>query len=225
MILLTTLYNFIYIFKGLFLTLFITSVSLMIGILLGFSMGILIFIKFQLIDIINIKNNWLINKLPSLYNILDLYKRLTVNTPLITQLFIFTFIIPFNLSSFYKGLIVLGLNSAAHISLIILEALNNINELYWNTSISLGFKKFDAIKIIFIKMIIKNNKKKLFQEFTALLKESSILSFFGVREISSRSKEVSLEAYNYVPYMLFVSGLYFFIITISEYIYNKFFND
>jgi ABC-type amino acid transport system permease subunit len=220
------LHNFLYILKGLFLTLLITGISLFIGILLGFLIGVLIFIKFNFIDILLKKkiNNSFIDKLPCFYQVLNLYQRLTINTPLITQLFLISYVLPFNINAFTRGLIVLGLNSAAHISVIILESLNNISEIQWNTSISLGFSPMEAIKKIFIKMIINNNKKRLFQEFIALLKESSILSYFGIKEITNRSREISFETYNFLPYMLFVSGLYFFIITISEYLYEKFLN-
>lgn len=222
----TILYNFLYIFKGLFLTLLITSISLFIGIFLGFLIGILIFIKFKGINFLfNLSiNNYFFNKIPSFYEFLELYKRITVNTPIITQLFIVAYVLPFKLNSFFVGLLVLGLNSAAHVSVIILENLHNISELQWNTAISLGFSPIKAIKKIFIKMIIKNNKRRLFQEYISLLKESSVLSYFGIKEIVSRSKEVSFQTYNFLPYMLFVSGLYFFLITISENIYNKFFD-
>jgi ABC-type amino acid transport system permease subunit len=219
------LYNYIYIFKGLFLTLLITSISLIVGLFIGFLIGILIFIKYKLVDFfVNDYINNIFNKLPSFYEILNFYRRLTINTPIITQLFIVNCLIPFRINAFFIGLIVLGLNSAAHVSVIILESLNNISELEWNTSISLGFKPIDAIKKIFIKMIIINNKKRLFQEYISLLKESSVLAYFGVNEIISRSREVSLQSYNFLPYMLFVSGLYFFIISFSGYIYDKFFS-
>ena len=151
------IHNYIYIFKGLFLTLLITSISLSIGIFLGFLMGILIFIKFKLVDFfVNDYINNIFNKLPSFYNVLDFYKRLTINTPIITQLFIVNCLLPFRINAFFSGLIVLGLNSAAHVSVIMLESLNNISELEWNTSISLGFRPIIAIKKIFIKMIINN---------------------------------------------------------------------
>ena len=222
----TLLNNFFYIIKGLFLTLLITSISLVMGILLGFLMGVLIFTKYKLIDDISGKeiNNIFFNKLPSFYEILNFYRKLTINTPIITQLFIISYVLPFNISAFSRGLLVLGLNSAAHVSVIILESLNNISEIHWHTSITLGFTQIESIKKIFIKMIIKNNKKRLFQEFISLLKESSILSYFGIREITSRSREMSFATYNFLPYMLFLSSLYFFIITISEYIYDKFLN-
>ena len=216
----TILENFLYILKGLFLTLLITSISLFIGLLLGFIVGILIYIKYKIFTI----NNSFLNKVPSFYSILDFYKRLLMNTPIITQLCIISYVIPFQLNSFLSGLIVLGLNSAAHVSDIVLSGFNNISELQWNTSVMLGYTPVGAIKKIFIKMVFKNNKKLLFNEFIQLLKESSVLSFFGIREIVSRSREVSFQTYNFVPYMLFVSALYFTIITISKYIYDKFFD-
>jgi ABC-type amino acid transport system permease subunit len=225
--------NFYYIFKGLYLTIFITIISLIIGVILGFIIASIIFFKIKFFNLF-LKNSEVINKvnnnrvfkyIPSFYQIINLYKKFTINTPILTQLILFLYVIPLNLEVVTLGLIVLGLNSAAHISTIILDTLNNIPENYWYTSISLGLSSYESMKRIYFKYLFIHNKKALFNEFITLLKESSILSLFGVKDIIFRSKEISTATYKFLPYMLFVSFLYFIIITINEYIYDKFFTS
>jgi ABC-type amino acid transport system permease subunit len=221
--------NFYYIFKGLYLTMFITFISVIIGIILGFIMGSIIFFKVKFLNLIlkdsKILDNKLFKYLPSFYEIVNFYKKVTTNTPILTQLILFLYVIPFKFNVVFLGLVVLGLNSAAHVSTIILDSLNNIPENYWYTSISLGLNSYESMKKIYFKYLFIQNKKALFNEFIAILKESSILSIFGVKEIIFRSKEISTATYKFLPYVLFVSLLYFLITTISEFIYNKFFQQ
>jgi ABC-type amino acid transport system permease subunit len=221
--------NYIYISRGVFLTLFITVICLFFGMVIGFVAGSCIFFKVKFISIFqtNVKKKLLLENrgffnLTSLYEFFILYTKFFINTPILTQIFIMYFVVPINCSAFVSGLIVLSLNSGAHVSVIILEALENIPNNHWDTAVSLGFAPIESFKKIFIKYIIITNRKSLFNEFIQLIKESSVLSMFGVREICFRSKEISAKEYNYFPYMLFVSFVYLFIIYIFEKIYNRY---
>lgn len=205
--LLPSLSNYFYIFKGMFLTLFITIICLFFGVIIGFFCGVRIFFKKKIIS-----------------TLINFYKKFFINTPLMTQLFLVFFALPISINGFIAGLLVLTLNSGAHITVIVLEALENINQNQWDTSISLGFRHFEALKKIFIKHIFISNKKLFFNEFIQLIKESSLLSVFGIREVCFRSKEIALQEYNFLPYMLFVSFIYFCIISIFEKLYMKYMN-
>ena len=218
--------TYIYILQGVFLTLFITIICLFFGILIGFLTGICIFFKIEFISLISTyKNNKTKKFFPALYDFCNFYKKFFINTPILTQMFLVYFVLPLPLSPLMAGILVLSFNSGAHVTVIVLEALDNINTNQWNTAISLGLTPWVALRRIFFKSMVLNNRKLFFNEFINLLKESSVLSTFGVREICFRSKEIALQEYNFLPYMLFVSVVYFCTIGFFEKIYFKYINN
>ena len=117
--------TYIYILQGVFLTLFITIIRLSFGIFIGFLMGTCIFFKVEITSLLFHRNNN-INKfaLPSLYNFCGFYKKFFINTPILTQMFLVYFVLPIPLSPLWAGIVVLSLNSGAHVTVIVLEALD-----------------------------------------------------------------------------------------------------
>lgn len=226
------IFTYFYIFNGIYITLLITNICAFFGLLIGFTTATCVFFKLKVWHMVEmvLPSNSHISRIikpifklfPSFYKIVYFYSKFFINTPLLTQMFFVYFALPIPLSNFAAGTLVLSLNSGAHVMVIVLEALENISLNHWNTAASLGFTPFQSLKSIFLKNIIFNYRKSFFTEFIALLKESSLLSQFGVHEIFSRSKEISIQTYSFLPNMIFVSGVYFCVIYMFEMLFNKY---
>lgn len=201
--------KYLYILCGFGCTIGISTLCFCSGLLLGVLLGASIFF---------IKNK-VIKKL------LCIYESFFINTPIISQIFFFYFFLNILNNLVYVSVFVLILNSTAHIGLMVREALENIKNVYWDTAYSLGFTPLVAFRKIFLEELFYNNKKIFFGEFVALIKESSLLSFFGVKEVCFRSKEIGMQEYNFVPYILFASVLYFVFISCVNFFFQKSFKE
>lgn len=205
--------NYLYILRGLLVTISVSLGCFVFGVLFGVLFGLGIYLTSSHVE----NKNQIV-----IYKLLRLIQRFFINTPIISQVFIAYFVLSMSNSLVLISIVVLGINSAAHISVIVLEYLNNISRVYWETAYSLGFTPLIAFYRIFLKEMFFFCEKSFFGELIALVKESALLSFFGVKDICFRSKEVGLRLYNFTPYIVFASLVYFVLIWIMELLYSRY---
>ena len=139
-------------------------------------------------------------------------------TPVLLQLsfvyFGFPKIFHIDISVFTAGVICFSMNSAAYVAEIIRSGVRSLDKGQFDACKSLNLSKYQAIKDVYIPQILNNIFPSLVNEFSALIKESSIISVFGGYEIMKQMNLVVAEYYSYFT-PLIVAGITYYVMTLS----------
>jgi arginine/lysine/histidine transport system permease protein len=165
--------------KGVAATVQISLVSIAVGLLGGIGIGILNCQKMQV---------------PFLKSVLSSFVWLIRGTPLFVQVLIIYYALPeligITFSPFTAGVIALGINSAAYISVIVRAGIDAVPNGQWEAAFVLGLSKWQTLKGIVLAQMFRTSLPGLTNELTALIKETSILMVIGVSELTKVSKEI-----------------------------------
>lgn len=147
-----------------------------------------------------------------------IYISVVRGTPILLQLsfvyFGFPKIFHLDISVFTAGIICFSMNSAAYVAEIIRSGIRAIDKGQFDACKSLNLSKYQAIKDVYIPQILNNIFPALVNEFSALIKESSIISVFGGYEIMKQMNLVVAEYYSYFT-PLIVAGITYYFMTLS----------
>lgn len=133
------------------------------------------------------------------------------NTPLLVQIFLFFYIMgtAFNINNrYFLAPIILSIFSGAYISEIIRSGLNSIDSRQIETSISLGFNKFQIYIYIIIPQLVRIILPTLSGQFISLIKDSSLLSVISVNEITKTIEEVNSLTFRVIENYLVLAAIY-----------------
>ncbi|QVK17423.1 amino acid ABC transporter permease [Mycoplasmatota bacterium] len=207
-----------FISKGLGITLLIALFAAVIGVVIGI-----------IVTLIN--NNKKLSKVAFFY--VDILR----GTPLILQLSIIYFAFPqvvniilnrflnlgieFTISAFMASVITFSLNSGAYISEVIRSGINSVDKGEIEAAISLGVKKRHIYKDIILPIAFKNSFPALMNEFITLVKESSIVSVIGLKDLMRRQQIVTSQTYLYFEPLLVVGVIYYVVIKVLSYVGRK----
>ena len=185
------------ILEGLQNTLLIAICGLIIGIVIG-----------TLIATVRVIPKYKI--MPRILNgICSLYVGLFRGTPIVVQLLIFHFVLftPYvtgiQMEPLEVAILVFGLNSGAYISEIMRSGIQSVDigQMEAGRAVGLSFGT-TMIKIV-IPQAIKNILPTLGNEFIALIKETSVVSFVGAVDLAQAFKFIATSKYEYiVPYVV-----------------------
>lgn len=182
------------ILTGLSNTLKIAVLGLIIGIIVG-----------TLIAIVRVLPKY--KTLPKVLNgFCSLYVGFFRGTPIVVQLLLAYFVIlpliGLNIPSVPVAILVFGLNSGAYISEIMRGGIQSVDpgQMEGGRSLGLGFST-TMIKIV-IPQAIKNILPTLGNEFIALIKETSVVSFIGALDIYVAFRKIGTNNYEFmIPYL------------------------
>jgi len=174
-------------------TLGLTIGGTAIGVTLGF---ILAFLKF-----LNIKcSSFLI----------DEYVDILRGTPIILQLLIFSVVIFATWSdNFYVALIALGLNSSAYVAEIVRSGINSVDKGQMEAARAMGLNYYVSMREVVFPQATKNILPALANEFISLFKETSVVGYISVIDITMQSK--SLQAVFYSPEPVIFTGIVYYV--------------
>jgi His/Glu/Gln/Arg/opine family amino acid ABC transporter permease subunit len=191
--------NSIFIVSGISVTIFFAFSGSIFGFLIGLSLTFLSNINSKLKCIVNV------------------YISLLRGTPIILQLSILYFIIPkiigSNVSIYWAGIIGFSLNSAAYIFEHIKAGIKAIDKGQLDAATALGISNKTINKIIILPQAIRNITPSIINEFINLVKETSIISVFGVSDIMRRANIVASEQYDFLSSLLIAGACYYILIT------------
>ena len=182
--------------EGLRNTMIIAVAGLVIGILIG-----------TLIAIVRV-----LPKYRTLPRVLDgfcsFYVGLFRGTPIVVQLLVFYYVVlPLmgftRLDSVTVAIIVFGMNSGAYISEIMRSGILSVDsgQMEGGRSVGLGYGA-TMMKIV-IPQAVKNILPTLGNEFIALVKETSVVSFVGATDLYKAFRSIGSRTYEYmVPYLI-----------------------
>ena len=181
--------------EGLQNTLLIAVLGLLIGIVIG-----------TIIAIVRVIPKYKV--LPRILNgICSLYIGLFRGTPIVVQLLVFYYvmlpILGLRISSVNVAIIVFGLNSGAYISEIMRSGILSVDHGQMEAGRAVGLGYWTTMLKIVIPQAVKNILPTMGNEFIALIKETSVVSFVGATDLYIAFNMIGSNSYEFmVPYLV-----------------------
>ncbi len=181
--------------EGLQNTLLIAVTGLVLGILIG-----------TLIATVRVIPKY--KRLPRILNgICSFYVGLFRGTPIVVQLLIFYYVflplMGIKMDGVQVSMLVFGLNSGAYISEIMRSGILSVDHGQMEAGRAVGLSFGTTMIKIVIPQAIKNILPTLGNEFIALVKETSVVSFVGALDLYVAFQNIGSNSYEYmVPYIV-----------------------
>ena len=190
--------------EGLLVTVEIAVFGLLIGILLG-----------TLIAIVRVMPKY--RRLPKVLDAFcSIYVGFFRGTPMVVQLLIGYYVLfPFlgiRLDGVIVAALIFGLNSAAYVSEMMRSGILSVDAGQLEAARALGLPYSTSMLKIVIPQSIKNILPTLGNEFIMLIKDTSIVSFIAVVDITKAFRQIGDATYGYVIPYLFLAAIYLVII-------------
>ncbi len=190
--------------QGLGNTLLITVCALLIGVLLGLSVALLrVWCEPK-------KN--LLQKLVG--KVCTLYTTVIRGTPVIVQLLILYTVALASADGLVVCIVGFGINSGAYLAEVARSGISSVDTGQLEAGRSLGLSYEVTMWNIILPQAVKNILPALFNEFIALLKETSVAGYIAVRDLTKAADGVRGLTFNSVPlylvalvYLLLVIGI------------------
>ncbi len=135
------------------------------------------------------------------------YVALFRGTPVVVQLLVAYFValplMGINLSSLHVCILVFGLNSGAYVSEIMRSGLQSVDPGQMEAGRALGLGYSKTMGKIVVPQAVKNILPTLGNEFIALIKETSVVSFVGALDLYVAFNTIGTNNYEFmVPYLV-----------------------
>ena len=146
--------------------------------------------------------------LPRVLNgICSVYVSFFRGTPMVAQLLLFYYVmlplIGVNMSGVKVSVIVFGLNSGAYISEIMRSGIQSVDGGQMEAGRAVGLSFATTMMKIVIPQAVKNILPTLGNEFIALIKETSVVSFVGATDLYVAFNYIGTNSYEFmVPYLV-----------------------
>ena len=185
--------------KGLKITFIVTIGALLLGTIIGLIVAM----------IRTAHDSFTVKKPPFVLRIMNvicnIYLAVIRGTPMMVQLLIMGFVIMIpktDTSTIICGVITLGINSGAYVAEIVRSGLMSIDKGQNEAGRSLGFNYIQTMWHIVIPQAVKNILPTLGNEFIALIKETSVVSFVGAADLYVAFNMIGTNSYEFmVPYL------------------------
>lgn len=180
---------------GIIATIEIAVFGLIIGILIGILIAVVVVMpKYKLIPRI-------------LNGVCKVYVAIFRGTPMVVQLLIGHYLLlpllGVHVSGVVEATIIFGLNSGAYVSEIMRSGIQSVDVGQLEAGRALGLSFWTAMGKIVIPQSIKNILPTLGNEFISLIKETSVVSFIAVTDLTKSLKQIGDATYHYfVPYIM-----------------------
>lgn len=159
--------------------------------------------------------------LPRVLNgICSVYVSFFRGTPMVAQLLLFYYVmLPLmgvNMSGVKVSVIVFGLNSGAYISEIMRSGIQSVDGGQMEAGRAVGLSFATTMMKIVIPQAVKNILPTLGNEFIALIKETSVVSFVGATDLYVAFNYIGTNSYEFmVPYLVMAIIYILMILVIS----------
>ena len=144
------------------------------------------------------------------------YVGLFRGTPMVVQLLVFYYVMlplmGIKMSSVVVAITVFGLNSGAYISEIMRAGILSVDPGQMEGARSVGLSYASAMTKIVIPQAIKNILPTLGNEFIALIKETSVVSFVGAKDLYLAFQSIGSGTYEYMVHYLAMAIIYIVIV-------------
>lgn len=187
--------GYVKVLEGLQNTLVIAVLGLLIGIIIGTAIAtVRVIPKYKV--------------LPRILNgICSFYVALFRGTPVVVQLLVFYYVMlplmGINMTGVQVSILVFGLNSGAYISEIMRSGIMSVDHGQMEAGRAVGLSFGTTMIKIVIPQAVKNILPTLGNEFIALIKETSVVSFVGATDLYIAFNNIGSNSYEFmVPYLV-----------------------
>ncbi len=199
--------------KGVGTTLYVTAMALCIGILLGILVAMLRTAHDQQRPG---KKNWLLGLANS---ICQVYVTVIRGTPMMVQLLIMGMVIFKSSRNFTMvGALTLGINSGAYVAEIIRGGLMALDPGQAEAGRSLGLNYIDTMRFIVIPQAFKAILPSLGNEFIILLKDTSLITVIGGKEMVYAAQSIYGRTYEQMFPLIGIACVYLVLVIIFSYL-------
>ena len=195
----------IYINSYLITTMGLTVGGAAIGIFFGMALA---FFKFQK------TNNEIVNMIKDV--VIDEYVDIMRGTPMVLQLLILSVVIAV-FDNYWVAVIALGMNSAAYVEETVRSGIESIDKEQMEAARATGMPYRMAMNEIIMPQAVKNILPALVNEFINLFKETSIVGYISVVDITMNSKSLQAVYYSVKP-ILFTGVVYYVSVKLFSFI-------
>ncbi len=189
--------------NGVTRTLWVTAIALLIGVFLGLIVAIVRTAHDQQRPG---HTNFILGILNSIFRV---YVTVIRGTPMMVQLMIMGFVI-FSSSKEFElvGALTLGINSGAYTAEIIRGGLMSVDSGQMEAGRSLGMNYGDTMRFIIVPQAVKAILPALGNEFIVLLKDTSLISVIGGKELIYAARGVISKTYEAMFPFLGAAAIY-----------------
>ena len=200
-----------FIVSGLKNTIIITFFAVLLGVFLGF-----------LIAIVRSTHDKT-GKLKILNVICRVYLTVIRGTPTMVQLLIVYYVIfaTVDPGKVIVAIIAFGMNSAAYVAEIVRSGIMSIDQGQTEAGRSLGLNFSQTMRLIIIPQAFKNVLPALVNEFIVLIKETSVIGYIGMMDLTKGAMLIQSRTYNAFWPLMAAAAIYLVIVGILTWGMNK----
>ena len=203
--------------NGVGTTLYVTALALVLGIILGIIVAVVRTAHDQQRPG---HHNPILGVLNAIFRI---YVTVIRGTPMMVQLLIMGFVIFSSSKNFAMvGALTLGINSGAYQAEIIRGGLMSVDQGQMEASRSLGLNYIDTMRFVIIPQAIKAILPALGNEFIVLLKDTSLISVIGGKELLYAARAIVSRTYEAMFPYLITAAIYLILVMIFTYLLGIF---
>ncbi len=182
------------IWLGFATTVGISAASLVVSLLLGFLAAV-----------------WSRSRLLVASFLCKMYVQFIRGTPLITQIFLFFYIVGTALgveSRFWAGVIILSVFEGAYISEIIRGGLQSVDQTQLEAAAAVGLTRGQTMRLVVLPQLFTRILPALAGQSASIIKDSSLLSMIAVIEMTQTFREISSTTFALFVCYIFLGLLY-----------------
>ncbi len=198
--------------NGLLITLMIAGIAVVLGVAIGSGVAIAKVNALQ-----NRKMKWL-------GTICEIYTTVIRGTPVLVQLLIMYYVIfitaPKSMSP-YVAALAFGINSGAYVAEIVRAGIMSVDKGQMEAGRSLGLSRGMTMRTIIFPQAIKNILPALGNEFIVLFKETSVVGYIAVTDLTRAGELVRSQTFNALIPLLIVAVLYLAIVMLISWLLKK----
>ena len=154
--------------------------------------------------------------------IADIYIDVIRGTPSVLQLMIMWFII---MSNCRNGILVaslsFGINSGAYVAEIIRAGILAVDSGQMEAGRSLGLSRFQTMRYVVLPQAFKNALPPLCNEFITLLKETAIVGYVGLSDLTRVANQISSATYQAFMPLIGAAVIYLIIVKLLTILFGK----
>ena len=152
---------------------------------------------------------------------LNIYLTVFRGTPVVVQLMIWAFVVFATTDGIIVAVIGFGVNSGAYVAEIVRAGIMAVDKGQTEAGRSLGLSAATTMRLIVLPQAFKNVLPALSNELIALLKETSIVGYIAVVDITKAAALVRARTFDAFIPLMFVSAFYLFMVTILTFFQKK----
>lgn len=203
--------RYMFLLDGLKVTIIVAILACLIGIVIG--------VLTAIIKVVGESNS----KIKPLKWLANIYVTVIRGTPVMVQLLIIYFVVfaSVDISKIIVASVAFGLNSGAYVSEIVRAGILAVNKGQSEAGSSLGLTSAQTYRYIVLPQAIKNILPALGNEFISLLKETAVVGYIGLQDLTMGSDIIRSRTYDAFLPLLAAAAIYLALVMILSHFLKK----